>query len=198
MADNSKAYWTAHKSVYEQCVYQPMVELLAELAPEFGEGKIFRPYRDVRFSADKTPYKTAMGASLEGGGYIQISAAGLSAGSGMYQLAPDQLERYRQAVADDKTGVEIGELVDRLRRQGIGITAHDRLKTMPRGYPKDHPRAELLRYKGLITWQQWPVASWLGTAAAKGRIVDFLRASRPLNDWLAAHVGESTLPERDR
>src|SRR5438270_5522522 len=115
-ADNSKAYWTDHKSVYEQCVYAPMVELLAELADEFGPGKIFRPYRDVRFSTDKTPYKTAIAASLERGGYVQLSADGLAAGSGRYQLMPDQLARFREAVADDATGTELAGLVARVRR----------------------------------------------------------------------------------
>ena len=63
------------------------------------------------------------------------------------------------------------------------------MKTVPRGYPKEHPRADLLRYKGLVTWKQWPVGAWLGTAKAKDRIVEFLRDSVPLNDWLAKHVG---------
>src|SRR3981081_383623 len=72
-ADNSKAYWQDHKSVYEQCVQRPMKELLAELAPEFGEGKIFRPYRDVRFSADKSPYKTAIAATLGTAGDIPLA-----------------------------------------------------------------------------------------------------------------------------
>ena len=78
------------------------------------------------------------------------------------------------------------------------MTAREVLKTTPRGYPKDHPRAELLRYKGLITWRQWPVASWLGTRKAKDRVVEFLRASKPVNDWLDANVGESELPDDGR
>jgi uncharacterized protein (TIGR02453 family) len=197
-ADNSKAYWTAHKAVYDTCVYAPMAELLAELADEFGSGKIFRPYRDVRFSADKTPYKTAIGATLERGGYIQLSAEGLGAGHGMYHLMPDQLERFRAAVADDKTGTELAELVATVRAKGIDVAAHDTLKSMPRGYPKDHPRAELLRHKGLITWRQWAPAGWLGTAGAKRRIVEFLHTSQPISDWLATHVGESTMPPRER
>ena len=77
-ADNSKTYWTAHRSVYDEKVLAPMNALLAELEPEFGAGKIFRPYRDVRFSADKSPYKTAIGATLELGGYVQLSAKGLA------------------------------------------------------------------------------------------------------------------------
>ena len=80
------------------------------------------------------------------------------------------------------------------RKSGISITAHESLKTAPRGYPKDHPRTDLLRLKGLVTWKEWPVAAWLGTAQAKKRVVEFLRASAPLKEWLAANVGESTMP----
>jgi uncharacterized protein (TIGR02453 family) len=189
-ADNSKTYWLAHKDSYDRQVYAPMVELLAELQPEFGAGKVFRPYRDVRFSADKSPYKTAIAASLDGGGYLQLSASGLACGCGMYMMAADQLDRYRKAVADDKTGEELRGIVAEIQRKGIEAGGHDTLKTAPRGYPKDHPRLDLLRNKGLITWKQWPVAAWLGTAAAKKRIVEFLHTSRPLNDWLAAHVGD--------
>jgi len=173
-ADNSKTYWTKHKQTYDSSVLGPMTELMAELSPEFGEAKIFRPYRDVRFSKDKTPYKTHIGA-LIGNGYVQFSAEGLAAGDGMYHLAPDQLERYRQAVADDRTGVH----------------GQDPLKSAPRGYPADHPRVELLRYKGVVAWQQWPAEAWLGTAAAADRITGFLRATRPLSTWLNSHVGPS-------
>ena len=194
-ADNSKAYWQDHKDVYETLVRGPMDELLAELAPEFGEGKVFRPYRDVRFSADKSPYKTAMGASLAGGGYVHLSAEGLGAGSGMYMMAPDQLERFRQAVSDDRSGGELARIVAKVTKAGIEVSAHDALKTAPKGYPKDHPRIELLRQKGLITWKAWPVAAWLGTKQAKTRVVEFLRASQPINGWLAEHVGPTTMAE---
>jgi uncharacterized protein (TIGR02453 family) len=191
-ADNSKTYWTTHKPVYDEKVLAPMTALLAELEAEFGGGKIFRPYRDVRFSADKTPYKTAIAASLHGGGYLQLSAEGLAAGSGMYWMANDQLARYREAVVDDKSGAALVDLIARAEAKGIEISGHDRLKRAPRGYPNDHPRADLLRNKGLIAWKSWPVAAWLGTAAAKRRVVDFLHGSAPLNDWLASHVGPAT------
>ena len=104
--DNSKAYWNEHKAVYETAVQAPMAALLADLADEFGEGKIFRPYRDVRFSADKTPYKTSIAATV-GAGYVQLSADGLMAGAGMYHLASDQLDRYRQAAARQGTGTDL-------------------------------------------------------------------------------------------
>jgi uncharacterized protein (TIGR02453 family) len=193
-ADNSRSYWTTHKAVYDQQVYAPMAALLAELEPEFGAGKIFRPNRDVRFSADKSPYKTAIAATVEKGGYIQFSAKGLAAGNGMYMMAPDQLDRYRQAVADDKTGEGLRAVIAEIEGRRIEVSGHDTLKSAPKGYPKDHPRIDLLRYKGIVAWKEWPVAGWLGTAAAKKRVVDFLRATQPLGDWLTRNVGPSTLP----
>ncbi|MEU7901608.1 DUF2461 domain-containing protein [Actinoplanes sp. NPDC049118] len=188
-ADNSRTYWTAHLAFYERQVRGPMQELLAALEPEFGPGRIFRPYRDVRFSKDKSPYKTHLGAWLSFGGYCQLSAGGLAAGCGMYQLAPDQLDRYRRAVADPRTGAELTALIADIERSGIGVHGHGSLKTAPRGYPRDHPRVDLLRHKGLTTWKEWPPAAWLGTAAAKNRIVGLLRGSRPLRRWLDDHVG---------
>jgi uncharacterized protein (TIGR02453 family) len=190
-ADNSKAYWAANKATYEASVLGPMNELIDELGPEFGEGKIFRPYRDVRFSKDKSPYKTVIGAVV-GDGYIQLSANGLAVGNGMYSMAPDQLERYRQAVAADETGAELEAVISAVEQHKIAVHGHEVLKTAPRGYPADHPRIELLRYKGVVAWQEWPVESWLTTPDAKQHVVGFLVATRPLAAWLAAHVGDST------
>ena len=193
-ADNTRAYWQDHKKDYEELVKRPMVELLAELAGEFGEGKILRPFRDVRFSKDKSPYKTAIGATLERGGYVQFSAHGLAAGTGYYVMTPDQLEQYRRAVDDDKAGEELVGIAAELTKAKIDVTGHDTLKTAPKGYPKDHPRIDLLRHKGLIAWKQWPVAAWMGTAKAKQRVVDFFVASRPLIHWLDTNVGPSATP----
>jgi uncharacterized protein (TIGR02453 family) len=171
--------------------------LLDELGPEFGEPKIFRPYRDIRFSKDKTPYKTHLGAML-GGGYIQLSARGLAAGDGMYGMASDQVGRYREAVADDRTGGELEQVIAAIEKQDIEVHGRDVLKTVPRGYPADHPRAGLLRYKGIVAWREWPPEPWLETAEAKDRIAGFLRAARPLSGWLDAHVGPSTLERQAR
>lgn len=187
-ADNTRSYWLAHREFYDTQVRGPMDELLAELGPEFGETKVFRPYRDVRFSTDKSPYKTAIAASI-GDGYVQLSARGLAAGTGMYQMTPDQLERYRRAVADDVPGGELERVAAAVREQGIEVRGHEVLKTAPRGYPADHERIELLRCKGLIAWREWPAAAWLGTPAARQRVAGFLAAAQPLAHWLADHVG---------
>ena len=183
-ADNSKTYWTAHKSVYDEAVRAPMVELLGELEPEFGPARIFRPNRDVRFSKDKSPYKTQIAATLERGGYVKLSAEGLGVGAGAYMMDSPSLKRFRAAVADDKTGPALLDIIAALRKSGIGVSTHESLKRVPPGYAPDHPRADMLRYKDLVAWRDWPVAAWLGTAGAKKRVADTLRATTPLREWL--------------
>lgn len=186
-ADNSKVYWQAHKAVYEQQVRGPMEQLLAELADEFGPGKMFRPYRDVRFSADKAPYKTTCAATV-GRGYVSFAADGLSVGGGLYMPDGPTLQRYRTAVDRDKSGQQLAEIVAALHEAGYQTMAHEVLKTAPRGFPKDHPRIDLLRHKGIAMMKTWPVGAWLGTAKAKERVVSTLRAGVPLNEWLTRYV----------
>ena len=147
-ADNSKAYWQEHKAEYEQLVKAPMEELLAELEADFGAGRVFRPYRDTRFSKDKTPYKLNCAAHLPGG-YVSFSADGLFVGSGLYMPEAAQLASFRAAVADDRSGAELESIVATLRKHAYEVGAHDVLKTAPKGYAQDHPRIELLRSKGL-------------------------------------------------
>jgi uncharacterized protein (TIGR02453 family) len=189
-ADNSKAYWLDHREVYDRDVKAPMEALLAELAGEFGAWRLFRPYRDTRFSRDKSPYKTSIAARI-GYGYVQFSADGLVAGAGTYHMAPDQLTRFRDAVLDDKTGKKLEGIVDNLEKAGLDVHAMESLKTAPKGYPKEHSRIELLRLKGLVTSRHWPPAAWLGTAGAKTRVVEVLRAAGPMLAWLEANVGGS-------
>jgi uncharacterized protein (TIGR02453 family) len=187
-ADNTRTYWLAHKTDYDGCVRAPMQALLDELAPRWGAGKIFRPYRDVRFSPDKTPYKTHIGALLEGGGYVQLSADGLAAGCGIWHMEADTLRGYRDAVAADRTGAALVDIVASLRRKGVDAISRESLKTVPRGYDREHPRADLLKHKGLAAWRQWPVEPWLGTARARTNIEKFLQTAEPLRDWLRTNV----------
>ena len=187
-ADNSKSYWLAHKDMYETCVLAPMRELVAELESEQGGSRIFRPYRDVRFSKDKSPYKTEIAAAV-GDGYVRLSAAGLAAGSGMYEMTADQLDRYRSAVAADATGGALAEIVAALRAHDVVVQGRESLKKAPRGYPPDHPRVDLLRQKGLFAWRQWPVEPWLGTPTATAEVAGFLAAAGPLREWLVRSVG---------
>jgi uncharacterized protein (TIGR02453 family) len=188
-ADNTKAYWTANKAVYDTSVREPMAALLDELSGEFGPGRIARPYRDIRFRADKSPYKTEIYASLDRGGYVRFSADGLMAADGYYQMSAAQLERYRRAVAGGAAGERLADVVHQLRSRGIEVGGGQSLRSAPRGFPRDHPRIDLLRCKGLICWRHWPAGPWLGTAEARDRVVGFLRTTAPLRAWLDQQVG---------
>jgi uncharacterized protein (TIGR02453 family) len=196
--DNSKAFWQANRAIYDDAVRAPFEALSDLVEAEYGRLRRFRPHRDVRFSKDKSPYKTAAGAVTEGPDgtiyYVQVSSAGLFVGCGCYHMAPDQLERWRTAVNDDVSGSAIVEIVAALRKRRLEIGAIDSLKTVPRGFPRDHPRVELLRMKGLTAGRSFPVAKWMHTPGAAPRIVDVWTECASMNQWLARHVGPSTLP----
>lgn len=197
---NTREFWNTHREVYETAVRGPMLALTTELAAEFGEFKVFRPNRDVRFSADKSPYKTSQGAVTEGEGgefyYVQINADGLFVASGYYQMAVDQLSRFRRAIDAERTGDDLVARVARL--EGKYTISGRALTTAPRGYPRDHPRIRFLQHKGLTAGRDFGAPTWLSTRQAKRRIADTWRAATPLNEWLNAHVGPSVLPPDER
>ena len=201
IANNTRTYWQANKPIFERAVRAPMLALLDELV-DYGPYHVFRPNKDVRFAKDKTPYKDHIGAYGESQGgagfYVQFSATGMLAGAGYYHMAADQLDRFRDAVDSDRVGAEIVSITDGLRVQGLEITAIGSLKTAPRGYPRDHPRIELLRLKGLVAMRQWKPARWMQTKAVVERVREMWVAAAPMNAWLDAHVGPSTLaPDED-
>ncbi len=199
-AHNSRPWWLANKARYDAEVRRPMEELLEDLAAEFGEAKLFRPNRDTRFSADKTPYKTNIAAVINqpagGSVYLSLSAEGLHVGGGGYHLDRDQLSRYRAAVDDDRTGKELEALAASLRAAKAEVSSHTTLKTAPRGYRADHPRIELLRQDGVIgMWAHRPGA-WLRTPKVATKVAEGWRALAPLNAWLATNVGPPTARDR--
>ena len=202
-ADNSRQYWQAHKGTYDESVKAPFLELSDAVEREFGPLRVFRPNRDIRFSKDKSPYKIAAAAATEGEGgaayYVQISSGGLYVGSGYYHLMPDQLERYRVAVADARSGPKLADAVAALRKQRYGVDSRESLKSAPRGYPPDHPRIELLRHKGMHAGKEFGAPRWLHASGALERIVKTWRDAGAMNRWLDKHVGPSTLapPEPD-
>jgi uncharacterized protein (TIGR02453 family) len=191
-ADNSKAYWTDQRAVYEADVRAPMQALLADLEPEFGPGKIFRPYRDVRFSRNKTPYKTHCGATA-GPFYVQVGADGLLVAGGYYQMASDQVARFRTAVDDERRGSDLEKRLAAV--EGLTV-AGETLKTRPRGYDPDHPRIDLLRHKGLYAWRAWEPDDMLHEPGTLDRVAATWRMLRPLTEWLDDHVGPSEQPRR--
>lgn len=199
-ADNTRTYWVANKPVFDRAVKAPMLALLDEVADD-GPFHVFRPNKDVRFSKDKTPYKDHIGAygESEGGAgfYVQFSATGMIVGSGYYDMASDQLDRFRQALDGDAVGTEIVAITETLRKKGLEISAISALKTAPRGYARDHPRIELLRLKGLVATRQWKPARWMQTKAVVDRVREAWDVAAPMNAWLDAHVGPSTLAPDD-
>lgn len=193
-ADNTKSFWTRHKSAYETAVRDPIRALADTLTAEFGPVHFFRPYRDMRFSRDKSPYKTQQGVSI-GPNYLHISAAGLFVAVGYYRMAPDQVARFRRAVDNSRSGGQLVRRVEELRGLGFVVDG-EMLKTRPRDYPADHPRLDLLRHKSLVGWQEAGSPAWLHTPEAADHVAAAWRALAPLRRWLDDHVGPSEQPQR--
>lgn len=194
-SDNSKAYWGDHKQVYDQAVAAPMKALLAGLEPTFGTAKFFRPYRDVRFSKDKTPYKTHAAAAVESGEqalYLQVGADGLMLAGGLYMAATDQARRLRAAIADDRTGKALVRIIGRLEGDGFTVDG-DRLKRVPKEH-HEAPRQDLLTLKSLTAVQHHAPAPWMHTGEVHERVAEAWKALGPLNDWLHQHVGPHQEP----
>lgn len=188
--NNNRDWWLEHKSIYESSIKEPMTLLLAELEDEFGPGKVFRPNRDVRFSQDKSPYKTHQGAfasQKEGTGYyVQLSADGLLIGGGCHTQSPEQIARYRAGVDAPASGEELQRILDGVAAAGFTIEG-EKLKTVPRGFDKDHPRAELLKHKSLSAGVTLGEPEWLSTAQAKKEIASRWEQLRPLVEWMSEH-----------
>jgi uncharacterized protein (TIGR02453 family) len=171
----------------------PLEALLDELAAELGaDAKVFRQHRDVRFSPDKSPYKTrtygvvlAEPAPL----FAQVDREGFFAGTGYHQLDATQLARFRDAVAADAAGRALERAIEAAHAAGVE-TFGEALKTAPRGYPRDHPRVGLLRHKALFGGRRLAATTdGIGATAALGHARATWAAGAPMNAWLAEHVG---------
>ena len=184
--NNSKAYFDAHRKQYEDEVKAPMVALLAELEREFGPAKLSRPNRDIRFAADKSPYKTNIYADSPGG-YVSLDSDSLTAAGGRYMVDAEQLARFREAVAADRSGNELTAILGELRGKGYEIGGLE-LKRVPAPYAQDHPRGELLKHKRLIYWKTWPVGKWIATPKVRERVEQAWRDGAALNRWCARHM----------
>lgn len=188
--DNTKSFWQAHKAVYDEAVAAPMKALAAALEPEFGAAKIFRPYRDVRFAKDKSPYKTHQGAYIATGPstgyYVQIGAAGVMVGVGFYEASAARLAVIREAISDDAHGAQLLGILGDLEAAGWTVGG-ETLKTAPRGYAIDHPRIELLRHKSLTVGREYGFEPVIHSPGLVDRVRDDWRAATPFLDWVAAH-----------
>lgn len=184
--DNSKGFWDAHKDRYLTSVRRPVEALAAALEPEFGAAKVYRPHRDVRFAADKSPYKTHQGAHVATGPacgwYTEVGAPGMRVGGGFYRASPANLARVRARIDDEHHGPRLARILTDLT--SAGWTVHgEAVRTAPRGYPRDHPRIELLRHRALFAMRPVP-----DEVACSPGVVDAVAAGwrelALLIDWL--------------
>ena len=189
--DTTKSFWDAHKTVYDEQVRAPMVALTDALAQEFGDAKVFRPYRDVRFAKDKTPYKTHQGAFVgvapSTGYYVEVAAAGVRVGGGTYHASGPELALIREGMAEERSGKRLERILRDLGRGGFEIGG-DQLKTAPRGYGKDHPRIDLLRHKSLLGTKRYGFEPFVHTAEVLDRVRQDWRRLRPLVSWMTEQL----------
>lgn len=191
--DNTKSFWEAHKAVYTESVKAPMVALTDALEKDFGKAKVFRPFRDVRFAKDKTPYKTNQGAFVAAGPacgwYVEISARGVRTGAGFYDASSADLARIRESIAHEATGTQLERILAKLAKAGFTIGG-DRLKTSPRGYDADHPRIELLRHRSLTVGHDYGFDKVIHSEALVGAVRKDWKAAQPLVEWVAERLGD--------
>ena len=189
--DNTKTFWEAHKQTYATAVAAPMKALTAALTDEFGEVKIFRPYRDVRFAKDKTPYKTHQGAFVPKGPstgyYVQVGAPGVRVGVGYYEAAGPRLASIRAAIVETRRGGELEDVLATMTAAGWELGG-DRLKTAPRGYDVDHPRIELLRHKSMTLGKSYGFEPFIHTAELLDRVRADWREATPFVEWVLRYA----------
>ena len=190
--DNTRSFWADHKDVYQRAVREPMTALAKALEPEFGEAKVFRPHRDVRFAKDKTPYKTHQGVFVpvgpSTGYYVQVAAPGVRVSVGFYEASGPRLGRIREAVADDRRGSDLERILARLTGAGWTLGG-DRLKTSPRGYAADHPRIELLRHRSMTLSRSYGFEPFIHTPELLDRVRADWRDASPFVTWVADQAG---------
>ena len=200
---NTKEFFDANRGVFREQVQAPFAALVEAAAarlrrsvPGIGRPKVFRIYRDLRFSKDKTPYKTSMSASIpsrvrddgdrsgvDTGYYLNVGPAGLYVASGLYHPAREDLARVRAAVAGQDTGPELEAILRRAAGKGLEPWL-DPLRRMPRDWPADHPRAGLLKARSLVLNRQHERAPWLSTAELLDHLIADWKAMIPFNRWL--------------
>jgi uncharacterized protein (TIGR02453 family) len=204
-----RAWFAAHKADYEDGWAGPMLSLLHAVRAridddypyhELSAPKVFRIQRDVRFARDKTPYKTNVAGIVLARGrgadpvtevpaalYLHVGLECVVA-AGQYMMAAPALARFRAAVVDDERGAEVARLVEALRARRLTVRSVEELQKVPRGFDPDHPRAELLRWKGMLVSPPALPRRLLPSPKLVDWIADFARQAAPLTAWLATNT----------
>jgi uncharacterized protein (DUF2461 family) len=201
--DNSREYFNATRGQFEVEVRDALCSMLQELSATFGGAvRVFRQQNDMRMSP-AVPYKTRTYGVLDFAEpvrprlYTDLSVRGLYSGTGYHRLAADQLKRYRTAVADDHTGARLAETLTAAQDSGLELIT-DSLTSVPRGYPRDHPRVGLLNYRSLLAGAVMPGGSGISRNEALEHVARTWHAAEAFTGWLGEHVGPSTIPPRER
>ena len=188
----SKEWWLANKLRYEQRVRGPIERLSEVLGGEFGPLKIFRPYKDVRFSSDKRPYKDHLGLVTRDGSagthYLQLSQGTLMLAGGMYQPSREQLARFREIVDDNRLVGDLEATLDEVGESGFSMMTADALTTAPRGFSIEHPKIDLLRLKRLAISVEHAPSSWMHGPELLDRVRAGWRVVGVWNEWLAENL----------
>ena len=185
---NERDWFRAHQDTYEQECREPMKLLVAELATNPAKSKVLRINRDLRFSRDKSPYRTYIAAGFDGN-YAMISKLGLYVGAGIYKPEPETLKKLRAAIGNDKSGKSLEKIVAKLRGKGYDVQSHALVASAPRGYSTDHPRIELLRMKDIYAGKMFEPEPWLSTRRALDAVKDVIRDTRALVKWININLG---------
>ena len=196
--NNTREWWGENRHVYDDLVRPTLDSFISSLPAEWLPLHVYRPHRQVRFSKDKTPYKTAIGAAggMEGGGvhYVQLSSAGVHTAIGYYAMSWDQLARYRDAVLDEVSGPALRVVVRALLDRGVEVHRFDPLVTAPKGYDRDHERVWYLQARGLTVSDGWPAQhGWTRSRRILSEVLLTWALAMPLIDWLDEHVGPPEL-----
>lgn len=187
-ANNNREWFHAHKDAYERSCRDPLKALTTILDPPLGASRLTRINRDMRFSKDKTPYRTHISTGVHGN-YLSLSSEGLYVGTGLYMPDPPMLRRLREAVDQDTSGRKLVEIVKALRRKGYTVGSHDTLAKTPRGFRVDHPRSDLLRMKDIHAGKIIMPSALSSPAKAVERVRRVCADVAPLKGWLQRHVG---------
>lgn len=206
--NNDKAWFDAHKKEYETYVKQPAFQFIQSMGarlqdiapdiqaiPKINQG-LFRLNRDVRFSKDKSPYKTHLGIWLwEGkrkrmensGFYLHLEGDKLLLGVGIYMFPKELMTRYRDAIVDDLMGGRFQKMNETLKKQGIDLKGKH-FKKCPRGYDPQHPNAQYLLYNGLHTGEETTIPAAFFSAELVDYCYKIYKKMLPLHVWLRDSV----------
>ncbi len=202
-ADNTREFWARQRRLYDEGI-RPVFTAVCVALTSFSGWRIYRPHNDLRFRPDSPPYKTFIGAVAERpdgvGAFIRVSSIGLLVATGLPFPAADQLAGFRAAVAGDVSGPELVAAIGAVTGQGMMIRPGraQPLTRVPRGFPADHPRADLLRWKGIEVNHRVRRPAWVDVASASAGIDELLCEPAALHEWLARYVGASTLTAEQR